>query len=220
MSAKPLFKPARPIPEVMAEAKHARPPIEDIPLQKPDLVELRDHIPSLQYGMHYSSVENFAGIGLSQIEHAPAQRPVAEALAIAANTLEPHGYGLIIHDAYRPWYLSYVFWHVVPEHLHHFVANPARGSMHNRGLAVDVALYDLRTGNPCQMPSEVDELSERARVDYPGGDEPSRQRRDLLQTAMTEAGFESLIDEWWHFALRTDPLYPIMNVPVDQIEKA
>ena len=54
------------------------------------------------------------------------------------------GYGLLIFDAYRPWYVTKIFWDATPPDKHQFVADPAQGSRHNRGCAVDLTLYDLR----------------------------------------------------------------------------
>ncbi|QDU72985.1 M15 family metallopeptidase [Mucisphaera calidilacus] len=218
MSQRLTFEFARPVDEVLAEARRASVPVES-GLAEPDLVELRALIPELRYGLQYSSIEYFTGGEAPVLRHAPAQRVVAEALAAAAAALRELGYGVVIHDAYRPWWMTYVFWHVVPEELHHFVANPERGSMHNRGLALDVSLLDLASGALCVMPSGVDELSPRAFSDYAGGPEGPRRRRDCLRSAMVGAGFESLDSEWWHYTLRVDPLYPLMNVPVEDVGK-
>ncbi|MEQ9453993.1 MAG: M15 family metallopeptidase [Phycisphaeraceae bacterium] len=214
----PDFVPVRPIAEVMAEALRATPPAEEGPLNTPDLVELRSLFPSLHYGSRCATDHDFTTFGYFPITKAFAQRTLAKALAKAIKTLTAQNFGVIVHDAYRPWHLTYVFWHVTAEEHHNFVANPARGSMHNRGLAVDLSLYDLKTNQPLAMPSEVDELSERAFTNYNEPDPEKRHRRDALQNAMTDAGFESLIDEWWHFAYRTKPLYPIMNTPIEAIK--
>ena len=83
--------------------------------------------------------------------------------------LESYGYGLLIHDGYRPWYVTQTFWDATPLNKKWLVANPATGSRHNRGAAVDLTLYDLKTGRAVEMPSTYDESTTRAYAFYPGG---------------------------------------------------
>src|ERR1043165_7436048 len=87
--------------------------------------------------------------------HAFMQRPAAEAVARASAELKKLGYGLLIHDAYRPWYVTKMFWDGTPPDKHVFVADPSQGSRHNRGCAVDLTLYDLKTGAPIRMTGGV-----------------------------------------------------------------
>jgi D-alanyl-D-alanine dipeptidase len=98
-----------------------------------------------------------------------------------------------------------------------YVADPAKGSVHNRGCAVDLDLIRLADGIPASMPSEYDEVSLRAHADYPGGDRAARQHRDLLRSAMEAEGFKSLKEEWWHFDHASSSDYPIMNLPFESI---
>src|SRR6202047_4576828 len=72
------------------------------------------------------------------------QRPAAEAVVRVQRALAEEGYGLLVHDAYRPWYVTKIFWDATPADKHNFVADPATGSRHNRGCAVDFHLYDLK----------------------------------------------------------------------------
>src|SRR5512146_1735123 len=117
------------------------------------------------------------------------QRSAAEALARVAAALRPAGYGLLVFDAYRPWFVTKIFWDATPDDKKQFVANPAEGSRHNRGCAVDLTLYDLKTGQAVSMPSGYDEMSDRAYVDYAGGTETERAHRAILRRAMEAAGF-------------------------------
>jgi D-alanyl-D-alanine dipeptidase len=105
-----------------------------------------------------------------------------------------------------------MFWDATPEKLHGFVANPAKGSKHNRGCAVDLSMYDLKTGKPVEMPSGYDEMTPRAYPDYTGGTAQERAHRDLLRRAMEYQGFTVDKSEWWHFDYRDWPSYPIINV--------
>ena len=106
---------------------------------------------------------------------------------------------MLIHDAYRPWYVTKVFWDATPDDKKVFVANPANGSRHNRGCAVDLTLYDLKTRKPVEMVSTYDETTARAYPDYPGGTSLQRWHRKLLRDAMEAEGFTVYEAEWWHF---------------------
>jgi D-alanyl-D-alanine dipeptidase len=112
-----------------------------------------------------------------------------------------------------------IFWDATPEDKHGFVANPARGSRHNRGCAVDLTLFDLETGNAVEMPSVYDEMSERARPTYTGGTPEQRRLRDHLRAAMEAEGFAVEETEWWHFDYKDWKLYPIGNDTFDKINK-
>jgi D-alanyl-D-alanine dipeptidase len=145
------------------------------------------------------------------------QRPAAEAVVRANHELKQYGYGIIIHDGYRPWYVTKMFWDGTPADKHVFVANPNPGSVHNRGCAVDLSLYDLKTGKEVQMPSGYDEMSDRAYADYKGGTAEERQRRDLLRHVMEAQGFTVYPEEWWHFDYKDWKLYPVMNIPFEKL---
>ena len=127
------------------------------------------------------------------------------------------GYGLLIHDAYRPWYVTKMFWDATPPEHRWLVADPAAGSRHNRGAAVDLTLYDLATGRAVEMPGTYDELSDRSYPDYPGGTSLQRWHRELLRRAMEAEGFAVNPTEWWHFDHETWRQYPILNVPFEAI---
>ena len=131
--------------------------------------------------------------------------------------LARQGYGLLIHDGYRPWYVTKMFWDATPVAQHIFVANPARGSRHNRGTAVDLSLYDLVTGRPIAFVSGYDEFTARAYRDYPGGTALQRWHRDLLKAAMEAVGFQSQYAEWWHFDWKDWARYPVLNVAFEDL---
>jgi zinc D-Ala-D-Ala dipeptidase len=145
------------------------------------------------------------------------QRPAAEALVRAHRALKARGYGLLIYDGYRPWSVTKVFWDVTPPEKHKFVANPARGSRHNRGCAVDVGLYRLRTSKEVPMPSPFDEMSERAAADFSGGTPAERRTRALLRQALEKEGFTVNPDEWWHFDYKDWKQYRVLDVPFEQV---
>jgi len=211
------LQPLRPVPELRAEALKAQPPAEQGEFRKPDLVELIRLDPTLKLDIHYASSNNFLGTPLYEEARAFLQGPAAEALVRANRKLHEQGYGLLIFDGYRPWYVTKIFWDATPAKDHNYVADPAQGSRHNRGCAVDLTIYDLKTGQPVPMPSGYDEMSERAHADYPGGTAEENANRARLRTAMEAEGFSVYPYEWWHFDYKDWQQYPIVNVPFAEL---
>lgn len=177
----------------------ATPPIETEQRLPADLVDLTTVDPRIRLDIRYAGSNNFMGIPLYERAGAYLQRPAAEALGRAQQALAAQGYGLLIHDAYRPWFVTWMFWEATPPENHAFVANPANGSRHNRGCAVDLTLYDLKTGKVVEMPSRYDEFSPRAYADFVGGTTKQRAARAVLRQAMETEGFAVYTEEWWHF---------------------
>ena len=211
--------PLRPVEELRAEALKQQPPHEDGAFRKPDLVELVTLDPTIKLDVRYATTNNFLGTPVYTQGRAFLQRPAAEALVRANHELMALGYGLIIHDGYRPWYVTRIFWDATPDDKKIFVANPQEGSKHNRGCAVDLSLYDLKTGAEVEMPSGYDEMSERAYADYPGGTDEERARRAVLRKAMEKQGFRVIPTEWWHFDYEDWKQYPILNVKFEDLGK-
>ena len=189
----------RPLDELRKESATRRPPFEPGPFRKTNLVELASLDPAIHLEIRYATDDNFLGAPLYSQARAFLQRPAAIAVQRAAGFLRPLGYGLLIHDAYRPWYITWMFWQATPPKQRMFLANPVRGSKHNRGCAVDLSMYDLATGKPVDMPSVYDEMTHRAFATYPGGTELQRWRRQMLREAMENEGFVPNPTEWWHF---------------------
>jgi zinc D-Ala-D-Ala dipeptidase len=204
--------PLHPVDALRAEALKAQPPHEEGSFRPPDLVELTKLDPSIKLDIRYATSNNFMGTPMYTQARAFLQRPAAEALLRALPQLKAQGYGVMIHDGYRPWYVTKVFWDATPNHQKIFVADPQKGSRHNRGCAVDLSLYDLKTGEEVVMPSGYDEMTERAHAHFAGGTDDERARRDLLRHAMVQQGFEVNPTEWWHFDYKDWRQYPIMNV--------
>jgi D-alanyl-D-alanine dipeptidase len=199
------------------EAQAASPPREDGPFRPVDLVELTSLDPTLRLDIRYATADNFLSTPVYDEARAFLQRPAAEALVRAHRSLATRGCGLLVHDAYRPWWVTKVFWEATPADKRDFVADPAKGSRHNRACAVDLTLYRLSDGRVVEMPSVYDEMSERSRPDYPGGTPDRRAHRDLLRAAMEREGFTVFESEWWHFDYRDWHEYPILNVPFERI---
>lgn len=127
------------------------------------------------------------------------------------------GYGLLVHDAYRPWYVTKIFWDASEGPERNFVADPARGSIHNRGSAIDLTLYDMASGDPIKMVGTYDEMSDRSYPHYMGGTALERWHRELLRVAMEEVGFKVLDNEWWHFDYKDWQEYPVLNLTFEEI---
>jgi len=210
-------KPVRPVEELRAEALAASPPAEAGPFKPNDLVELVKLDSTIHLEIRYATTNNFLGTRFYDEARAFMQRPAAEAVVRANEALRPLGYGLLIHDAYRPWYVTKMFWDATPLDSRWLVADPAQGSRHNRGAAVDLTLYELATGRPVEMPSTYDESTERAYADYPGGTSRQRWHRALLRRVMEAEGFKVNPTEWWHFDHQSWRSYGINNVPFAQI---
>jgi D-alanyl-D-alanine dipeptidase len=209
--------PSRPLASIRAEALRDSPPPEAGPFRQPDLVEVASLDPAFHLDIRYAQSNNFLSTPTYSQARAFMQRPAAEALLVVLNKLKPLGYGLLIHDAYRPWYVTKIFWDATPPEDHNFVADPQKGSKHNRGCAVDITLYDLATGQPIEMTGLYDEMSRRSFPTFPGGTSLQRWHRDLLRHAIESEGFSVDGDEWWHFDYKDWKHYPILNIPFEEI---
>jgi D-alanyl-D-alanine dipeptidase len=210
----------RDLEKLRTSALAASPPSEPPSRARSDLVELSSLDPSIHLDIRYAGSDNFMGEPLYEKAAAYMQHPAAEAVARANRTLAAQGYGLLIHDAYRPWYVTKMFWDAVMPEAHVFVADPAKGSRHNRGCAVDLTLYELTTGKPVVMTGRYDEMSPRSYADYRGGTSRQRWLRDLLRRAMEAEGFSVYPQEWWHFDYKGFADYPIGNATFTELEAA
>ena len=204
--------PVRPVEQLRVEALAATPPVEEGSFRPSDLVEVISLDPTIRLDIRYATSNNFLGTPLYEEPRAFLQRPAAEAVVRVHRALAAKGYGLLIYDAYRPWYITKIFWDATPPDKHQYVADPAHGSRHNRGCAVDLTLFDRSTGRAVQMPSGYDEMSERAHPDYSGGTSEQRKNRALLRSAMEAEGFTVYEFEWWHFDYRDWHSYAVQNV--------
>jgi D-alanyl-D-alanine dipeptidase len=203
--------------DLRKQALADHPPAEAGEFRKADLVELSTLDPTIKLDIRYATANNFLSTPVYSQPRAFLQRPAAEALLRVSKSLKESGYGLLIHDAYRPWYVTKIFWDATPEDKRIFVADPSQGSRHNRGCAVYLSLYELATGRPVEMVGVYDEMSERSYAGYPGGASLQRWHRELLRRAMEEQGFLVYPFEWWHFDYRDWKKYPILNLTFEQL---
>lgn len=212
------IEPVQPLSELLPQALAATPPRETGSFRESELVELVTLDSTIRLDIRYASSDNFLSTPLYSQARAFLQRPAAEALVRAQQALKSAGYGLLIYDAYRPWYITKIFWDATPADKKAFVADPAEGSKHNRGSAVDLTLYVLATGKPVQMPGLYDEMSERSHIDYPGGSAEARLQRQRLYDAMTAQGFSVYPEEWWHYDYADWSSYRIENRRFEDIQ--
>lgn len=201
-------------PCVLAQAG---PPFEPGTFRAPDLVELTKLDPSIRLDVRYARADNFLGRPVYAEARAFLQRPAAESLARVSRALKEKGYGLVVFDGYRPWAVTKAFWDATPEDKKLFVADPKRGSRHNRGCSVDLSLYHLDTGRAADMGSGYDEMSPRSYVTWEGGTREQLDRRELLREAMGREGFFVYPWEWWHFDFKDWREYPLLDVPFEKV---
>jgi zinc D-Ala-D-Ala dipeptidase len=208
--------PLRPLKELQKEALEINPPKEEGKLE-PDLVELTKLDSSLEIDIRYSTTRNVMRYQFYAEPRAFMQRPAAEALVRAQMSVRVVGLKLVILDAYRPWYVTWMLYEATPDRQKRFVGIPVYGSCHNRGCAVDLTLRDVKTGELLHMPSGYDEFTERAHADYDGGTDEERANRDYLRRVMEEHGFAVHGYEWWHFDFVGYENHPIMNMRFEDI---
>lgn len=194
------------------------PPREEGNFRSPHLVEILKLDPTFKLDIRYATQNNFLGQSLYEEARAFLQAPAAAALVRVHGKLKEKGYGLIIFDGYRPWYVTKLFWDKFP-HFRDYLADPAKGSRHNRGCAVDLTLFDLKTGREVVMPSTFDDFTERAHPEYRGGTAEVRAARDLLRSVMESEGFTVYENEWWHFDYQDWREYPIVNLKFSEIRE-
>ena len=214
------IKALRPLDELRKQALAAKPPVEKGDFRKPELVDLTKLDATIKLDIRYATTNNFLSTPFYTSARAFLQKPAAEALVRVNKKLVEQGYGLLVFDAYRPWFVTKMFWDATTEPQHVFVADPSKGSRHNRGCAVDLTLYDLKTGKPIPMVGGYDEMSDRSYPDYLGGTSLQRWHRDFLRKAMQEEGFTVYDAEWWHFDFKDWRRYPILNSTFEELEAA
>ncbi|HNY10561.1 MAG TPA: M15 family metallopeptidase [Candidatus Wallbacteria bacterium] len=213
------IKPLRPIDELKKAAFSAKPPREQELTLECELFDLRGIGGNLKFDIRYATKNNFMGECFYETPGAYMQKPAAYALLYVAKSLARHGLAMIVYDAYRPWYVTKMFYDATPDEQKNFVADPSKGSRHNRGTAVDVGLYNIGTGELIDMGSGYDEFSERALPGFAGSTSNARWHRKILEYYMNKAGFTVFDDEWWHFDYRLDAVkYPIQNITFELIE--
>ena len=179
------------------------------------LVELKKLDSTIAVELKYTTPENF----MKEVMYPEGARcflrpKVAERLVRVHHALKERGLGIKIFDGYRPLSVQKKMWARFP--VEGYVANPAKGSNHNRGAAVDLTLVDA-SGHELAMPSGYDEFSERAHRDYQQGSRAAIKNREILQKAMEKEGFRGITTEWWHFDDLDCKTYPLLDLPISSV---
>ncbi len=153
----------------------------------------------------YATKENFLNRAVYPCGKCFVRPEVAEALLKAQKELQKKGYGLKLFDCYRPLRMQKKMWKIKPDPM--YVANPSQGSMHNRGLAVDVTLVD-KTGKEIPMGTAYDSFEKKSHSDYKNLPAKILKNRKILSEVMHKYGLEPIRTEWWHYSYRKKK-YPI-----------
>lgn len=169
----------------------------------------------IRLDIRYATANNFVGETLYPQARCLLRREVAVKLLRVQEKLEQQGLGLKIFDGYRPLSVQKKMWAKYP--VEGYVANPAKGSNHNRGAAVDLTLVD-KDGKELPMPSAYDEFSERSHRNYAGGTDEARKNRQRLEEAMAAEGFHGISTEWWHFDDLNAKSYPVLDLPFSSVD--
>ena len=187
--------------------------IETEPPTQDPLVEVAAQDGRIRVLAVYATPDNFVGEALYPEPRIFLRRSAMERLSRVQSALESRGMGLMVFDGYRPWSVTRRMWEVIGDP--DYVADPSKGSRHNRGMAVDVTLVDGR-GNRLPMPTDFDAFVPEARADAEVL-EPMRTNRRVLIEAMAAQGFRVLSSEWWHFDCDGWGERALLDVPVDRI---
>jgi D-alanyl-D-alanine dipeptidase len=181
------------------------------------LVEIASLDPSIVIDVRYATADNFVGRPMYPVGRAFLRGSAADHLVQVQQRLREQGLGLKIWDAYRPLSVQWALWEAVPDP--NYVADPRRGSRHNRGAAVDLTLVDAE-GRELAMPTGYDEFSERAHLDFVDLDAEILRNRAVLQEAMIAEGFQPLSTEWWHFDAPGWRDFPLLDIPLEDLVQA
>lgn len=183
-----------------------------------EMVELKSLIPTLQYDLRYATNNNFTGRRMypKNTQTTYLRRSPALALAKVAEELKRKGLGIKIWDAYRPYRTTVQFWDLI--HDERFVANPSKGSGHNRGTAVDLTIVDLKNGKELEMPTDFDDFSPAAFHGAKNLDEVRIKNRELLKSTMEKFGFVPLETEWWHYSWIGATAYDVLDLSFNALE--
>ena len=181
------------------------------------LVEIKKYIPGIVLDIRYATTNNFTHHRMYQQAGAFARLPVVLALKKVEDELKKQGLGLKIYDAYRPYSVTVAFYKLTPDS--NFVADPRKGSKHNRGCAIDLSIINLNTGKELDMPTGFDSFSKKAASNYPNLPKQEIVNRELLKTIMQQYGFRAIPTEWWHFDFIGWQNYSLLDISFQQINK-
>lgn len=181
------------------------------------LVDLKQFCPSIFLDIRYASSNNFLGFPVYKMAKAYARFPIALAISEIQKELEPLGLSLKIYDAYRPYSVTKRMWEFTNGSP--FVANPAYGSVHNRGTALDLTLVNLEDTSEVPMPSQYDEFNLKASHQFYNINRSFINNRNLLKRIMEKHGFKANEHEWWHYDFKNYKEYELLDISFEDLEK-
>ena len=186
-------------------SKYGLPVVNDINIYKKivksdadnKLLDMRTITPDAQFDVTYATSKNLVKRAVYPTADVFMRKPAALALERVHKILKKQGFGLVLFDGYRPYRVTEIFYEEIRDTI--YVADPHRGSRHNRGMAIDLSMFDLKSGQRVSMPSAYDETTPRAFHNYMDSDSASLKHREILKNAMVAVGFEINAHEWWHY---------------------
>lgn len=181
-----------------------------------ELINLEKFVPGVRLDIRYATTNNFTQEKIYNLARAYARKPVAEALKKAQADFKKLGYGIKIFDAYRPYAATVKFYEVYKDTT--YVASPYRGSRHNRGCAIDMTIFDLKTGKDLPMPTEYDSFRKEAWPSTPVSDPIIRKNRETIISVMANHGFKVNGSEWWHFDFIGWQKFEVMDISFEELE--
>ena len=186
---------------------------------KNTLVNLKKVIPDVILDLKYGTANNFTGTKLYKYAATTyLRKEVAFALLKVNDDLKNVGFGLKIFDAYRPYSVTKLMWDIV--HDERYVANPLKGSGHNKGIAVDLTIIDMNTLNELKMGTAFDNFTDSAHHSFTKN-LPLEiiANRLLLKSTMEKYGFKSLETEWWHYSFSSNENYEVMDIDFKKLAR-
>jgi D-alanyl-D-alanine dipeptidase len=198
-------------PPVISQWREYRQLVQQDSSQK--MVELKSMMPALLYDLRYATENNFMHRRMYDRRTTVTflRLPVARALQLVQHELAAKGMGLKIFDAYRPYAVTVKFWELVKDE--RYVANPAKGSGHNRGIAIDLTIIDKATGKELDMGTGFDNFTDTAHHTFTQLSPTVLQNRQLLRSTMEKYGFKALESEWWHYFIPEASRFAILDIP-------
>jgi D-alanyl-D-alanine dipeptidase len=179
------------------------------------LIEIKKAIPNISLDIRYATKNNFMQQVMYKQARAFARKPVVEALKKIQTELNKKGLGLKIFDGYRPYTITVAFYKKASDK--NFVANPAKGSKHNRGCAVDLTIINLKTGKEIAMATPYDSFSAAAAANYPAVSTEVKKNREFLISIMRKNHLNVLENEWWHYDFTGWENYSLMDIPFEKL---
>jgi zinc D-Ala-D-Ala dipeptidase len=175
-------------------------------------------IPGILLDLRYATNNNFMKKNMYPVDtyQTYLRKVVITALLKVVQDLKKQGLTLVIFDAYRPYYVTEDFWKIVRDD--RYAANPAKGSGHNRGIAIDVSLANLKTSQPLNMPTDFDNFSDSAHQDFMEAESLQIRNRKILKDEMTKFGFIPLSTEWWHYSWPGEKNFEVLNLSFEQLQ--